>query len=70
MGYPAYQTVKITKDDGDIVLYCSKKKVNNHNEGRDWISSVLSHFGYQSSQIKGKPQIASSQPDNAIIYPS
>lgn len=65
MSYPAYQCFK-TSDDK---VYCSRNKMPSHAVARTWIGNCMSHYGIQSAEIRGRPYLANSQPDNAIIYP-
>lgn len=65
MSYPAYQCFKTTSDQ----VYCSKRKVASHAVGRNWIAACMTQYNIQSAEIRGRPYLADSQPDNAIIYP-
>lgn len=65
MGYPAYQCFKTTDRD----VYCSSVKVSNHTEGAAWVSNCMAFYSIQGSQLKGKPYLEDSQPDNATNYP-
>lgn len=51
-------------------VYCSSYKVRNHDEGREWVTNTMAHFGINGSDLLGKPFERDSQPDGAIIFPA
>lgn len=60
-----YQCFKTLSRD----VYCSSYEVKNHDEGADWISQAIQHFGLKANDIKGKPYESDDIPNGAITYP-
>ena len=63
MPYPAYQCVKTANRD----VYCSAKKVKNHDEGAAWVARAQAAHGFQANAILGRPYTEHAQPRNATI---
>lgn len=60
--YQCFKTINRT-------IYCSSLPVRNHAEGAAWVNRAMAHFGIQADEIRGKPYLADSIPQGAIVFP-